>query len=360
MSVDVHDDNTAALPLMSLLPEPALSPLAARVVVNSLNTADGLLAATLSPHGRMRPALWFQGRTITHAALHAQVNRATHALATLGVQPGSSVLLLLEDAPIYITLLLACAKAGAVAVPLSLTATADDCARIAVEMHATLLVTQSSLAAASIGMPPSCITIQTDAAPSGFAEPLATMLATQSSHAGTTLTDADDPLFRFVARAAGSAPHTQTLALAPSGLSHRAVSQRIAALRESGHFDETTVMLSTLKLASHTALDAALFGTLAHGGCVVLSPETVDLWRIAQCVTTTRPTLFVADAPLLERLLQWDDNALAPFRTVKQCICVPVADGHGDGSRDDAAGKAAADALVAAWMARLGGVPVVA
>jgi 2-aminobenzoate-CoA ligase len=82
-----------------------------------LNSAVALLDTTANgPHGE-RPALHFEGQTITYRALLAQANRIAHVLvADLGVLPGNRVLLRGPNNPMLVAAWFAVLKAGAIAV----------------------------------------------------------------------------------------------------------------------------------------------------------------------------------------------------------------------------------------------------
>jgi 2-aminobenzoate-CoA ligase len=82
-----------------------------------LNCAVELLDTTASgPHGE-RPALHFEGRTITYRALLAETNRIAHVLVEdLGVIPGNRVLLRGPNNPMLVAAWFAVLKAGAIAV----------------------------------------------------------------------------------------------------------------------------------------------------------------------------------------------------------------------------------------------------
>ena len=82
-----------------------------------LNCAAELLDTIANgPHGE-RPALHFEGRTITYRALLAEANRIAHVLVEdLGVVPGNRVLLRGPNNPMLVAAWFAVLKAGAIAV----------------------------------------------------------------------------------------------------------------------------------------------------------------------------------------------------------------------------------------------------
>lgn len=66
-----------------------------------------------------RTAIRFEGRDVSYVELNARVNRAAHALAGLGVGHGDRLAVLARNSPEYAEVLLACAKLGAIVVPLN-------------------------------------------------------------------------------------------------------------------------------------------------------------------------------------------------------------------------------------------------
>jgi fatty-acyl-CoA synthase len=70
----------------------------------------------LSPN---RVAVDFEDRTITYEELNERTNRAASVLASLGVSHGDRVAVLADNRPEYVEVFFACAKLGAVIVPVS-------------------------------------------------------------------------------------------------------------------------------------------------------------------------------------------------------------------------------------------------
>lgn len=73
-------------------------------------------------HARTRPdhpAIICEGRVTTYGRLHRDSNRAAHALRAGGVRRGDRVAYLGRESENYYTVMLACAKAGAVLVPVN-------------------------------------------------------------------------------------------------------------------------------------------------------------------------------------------------------------------------------------------------
>jgi fatty-acyl-CoA synthase len=67
-----------------------------------------------------KPALRFEGETLSYAAFAARIEQTARALSCeLGVGPGDRVAILSLNRPDYLTLVYACARLGAMLVPLN-------------------------------------------------------------------------------------------------------------------------------------------------------------------------------------------------------------------------------------------------
>src|SRR6201995_4535527 len=73
--------------------------------------------AAFAPH---KPALVFEGESLSYAAFNARIGQAARALETeFGVTKGDRVAILSLNRPDYLVLLYACARLGAILVPLN-------------------------------------------------------------------------------------------------------------------------------------------------------------------------------------------------------------------------------------------------
>ncbi|MBZ6474776.1 long-chain-fatty-acid--CoA ligase [Streptomyces griseocarneus] len=88
-------------------------------------TLDGVIAhqAGVRPD---QPAVLCEGRVVTYAQLHKESNRAAHAFRAAGVGPGSRVAYLGKESEEYWEAAFACAKTGAVLVPVNWRLTAEE------------------------------------------------------------------------------------------------------------------------------------------------------------------------------------------------------------------------------------------
>nr|QEO74126.1 condensation domain-containing protein [uncultured bacterium] len=88
-----------------------------------------------------------EGESLTYAELNARANRLAHHLRGLGVGPESLVAVCLERSPAMLTALFGVLKAGGAYVPLDPTYPADRVSWVLEDSRASVLLTQSDLAA---------------------------------------------------------------------------------------------------------------------------------------------------------------------------------------------------------------------
>jgi long-chain acyl-CoA synthetase len=85
------------------------------------------------------------GRALTYCQFHEEVNRAAHALDSVGVSKGDRVSLLLTNRPEYLIFYFACFKLGAWAGPINALLKAQEIEFIVANSEASVVVTQPDL-----------------------------------------------------------------------------------------------------------------------------------------------------------------------------------------------------------------------
>src|SRR5690242_18946904 len=106
--------------------------------LDSLRVADVVrsMAASRPAH----PDLRHGARKVTYAAHDERLNRLAQALVAAGAGPGARVAHLDRSAPEVVELLAACAKFGAVAVPLNWTLAARELTAVVTDASAPVLL----------------------------------------------------------------------------------------------------------------------------------------------------------------------------------------------------------------------------
>ncbi|NUR61101.1 MAG: long-chain-fatty-acid--CoA ligase [Catenulispora sp.] len=114
------------------------------------------IAAVSAEHAAQRggdPAIACEDRVVSFQELEHRSNRAAHALRAAGMVPGDRVVHLGRDSEHYYELLLACAKAGTVLVPVDSRLTAPEVAHILADSGARLVFVERDSLAAIPGVP---------------------------------------------------------------------------------------------------------------------------------------------------------------------------------------------------------------
>lgn len=93
-------------------------------LIHRFNVGDALRRSVARSPGQR--AIHFQGRDLTYAELDALTNRMARTLVSSGVQRGDGVAIFAMNSPEYVAAFFACARIGAVLVPINLMFTADD------------------------------------------------------------------------------------------------------------------------------------------------------------------------------------------------------------------------------------------
>ncbi|HEY4371459.1 MAG TPA: AMP-binding protein [Burkholderiales bacterium] len=270
-----------------------------------LNAAELILARSLEPAIRVRPAIHFNGSVVTYAELHALVNRAANAFQGLGVARGERVPLLLSDSPLYAACILGLMKIGAVPIPLNTKLKPEDYKHIATDCGARLLVHAQEFAeglaeVAGVKLLPAA----------GSRDSITRRMAASAAHAEFAQLEAEDPCFWL---------YSSGTTGAPKGIIHsqRAAAESSKIMREVLDLDETAVVFSTSKLFFAFALDNALLGVLRMGAATVLNEAWADPEKIAAQAARIAPDVFLTVPTFFRRLLALGEEKLAPFR---ECV----------------------------------------
>ena len=95
-----------------------------------------------------KPALHFEGKTLSYAAFATRIEQTARALKSeLGVGPGDRVAILSLNRPDYLVLLYACARVGAMLVPLNWRLAVAEQIFILSDAAAKVLVVEQAFAA---------------------------------------------------------------------------------------------------------------------------------------------------------------------------------------------------------------------
>ena len=96
-------------------------------------------------HDLAAPAIHFGGSQISYGELRSATVQMAHALASLGIQRGDRVALLLHDSPEFVEAFIATCSLGAIAVPLNMALRLDEQCSILHNCGATLALAEADL-----------------------------------------------------------------------------------------------------------------------------------------------------------------------------------------------------------------------
>ena len=299
-----------------------------------MNGAEFLLgAAALARHGE-RDALIGAQESVSFRELALRVQRASAALASLGVKRGDRVLLLLRDTPEFAAAWLGVVRAGAVAVGLNSKLPEADYRHILSDSGATLAIIED---------------LYVDARPDLSAE-----LARQGRLAVAGAAAAGVPSWReALARApelaaSDAAPDTPAFALYSSGTTgrpkgilhtHGSLAQVGGALHRIG-IGEGDRVFATSRLFFAYGLEHGLLAPLALGATSILSSDVPTAQSAINTIAQHRPHALFSVPTLYRRLLAEPAERLAALRAIRRFV---------------SGGERLSPSLVAQWRAATGG-----
>ena len=301
-----------------------------------------LAVALLDPHiaaGRGgRPALRYEGDTLTYAQLADLVARIGAGLRRLGLEMEQRVALLLPDSPQFVAAFLGAMRIGAVPVTLSTLLSTDDyayllddCRARALVVHATLLAKIEPLRAR---LPSLRHVVVAGASPQGNAVAFSDLWNAPASELPPVATTRDDMAFWQYSSGTTGRPkgvvHLHGNAYAPADLHGRLVAEITPEDR----------ILSLPKLFFSFGLNNSCVFPLRHGASAVLVPDRPDPPLVLDVIAKERPTLlYHVPTGYAALLAAVEAGAPADLSSVRCCI---------------SAGEALPAPIFERWKARFG------
>jgi len=234
------------------------------------NLASALLDPHLAAHRGSRPAIRYQGATLSYADVAALAARAGNGLRAAGVRAGDRVALLLADSPAFVATFLGALRIGAIPVTLSTFLGSDEYAYLFADSGARTAIVDGSAAS-----PIPLVGTPFDALVAGQPE----VIPTHPTRAG------DMAFFQYSSGTTGrpkGVVHLHRSGVQPAQLHGRHVS-------EIGPDDR---VFSVPRLFFSFGLNNSLLVPLFHGACAVLEPARPDASRTLEAIERERPTLF--------------------------------------------------------------------
>jgi fatty-acyl-CoA synthase len=266
--------------------------------------------ADFTPH---KAAIRFQGRTITCADLATRIAQAARALKSgLGVGRGDRVAILAANHPDYLVLLYACARLGAMLVPLNWRLAVPEQVFILSDASVKALVVEEAFAAVMAPLTqalPDVHVIGLDFAPGGAS--FDDLLASGRGDGRNPHIDLSCPF--LVVYTSGTTGHPKGAVLRQEALVwNAAMSQHMHGLTAADH------VLTVLPLFHVGGLNIQTTPALQIGATVTLHPRFAPDATLA-ALAGDRPTLTVlvpATIAALIRHPRWNETELSSLRAI--------------------------------------------
>ena len=293
--------------------------------------------ADLPRHGAAlhgpRPAVVFEGTTLTYAQLNERVNRAAHGLLALGLQPGERIAILADNSCRYLEVYLAAAKVGVSVTPLNTRLSDEELDFIVRDSEAVAVVAgdgyEERAGALLSGAPAAQLGLALDNAFEGF-------VSYEAAVADASGEEPDPERFKVAGGDVAVLMYTGGTTGTPKGvmLSHRNVMTAAIATclqAELTKDDATCFVLPIFHVSWWPIISLLLVGGKV---VIVRRPDLVEMLRLIQEERCTHlnlvPTLYAAlinQAPIGEydlsslRLLTYAGSPF-PLEVLKQAISV--------------------------------------
>ena len=286
-------------------------------MTDTFNLSTVLLDEHLDAGRGDRPALRYEGATLSYRDVSRLVARAGNVLRTLGVEIEDRVALLLPDSPEFVATFLGAIRIGAVPVTISTHLTSEDYAELLADCRARVLVAHASVM-------PRVSPIRRGLAhlrrvviaggdhgeDVGFDE----LTRAQPYELPPEATTADDMAFWQYSSGTTGRPkavvHLHGPSLAPADLHGRLVAEMRGEDR----------VFSVAKLFFSYGLGASLLIPFRHGASSILLPGRPEPRLVFETIARERPTLLYSVPTSYAALLALPDSERHDMSSLRRCI----------------------------------------
>ncbi len=279
-----------------------------------MNGAEFLLgAAALARHGE-RPALLCGAERVSFRELAVAAQRASAALASLGVKPGDRVLLLMRDTVEFAAAWLGAVRCGAVAVGLNSKLSEAEYRHILADSGAKLALIEDVFTAARPDL-------TAELARDGRLVIVGASALGAPAWRDALAQASETPPFDGAADAPAFALYSSGTTGRPKGMlhSHQSLTHVGGAFRRFGITAGDRVF-ATSKFFFAYGLEHGLLAPLALGATSILSTEWPTAQSVIEALERHRPQALFSVPTLYRRLLAEPLERLAPLRDVRRFV----------------------------------------
>jgi benzoate-CoA ligase family protein len=287
------------------------------VTADSFNLSAVLLDEHLAAGRGDRPALRYEGATLSYRDVSRLVARAGNALRSLGVDMEDRVALLLPDSPEFVATFLGAIRIGAVPVTLSTYLTSDDYLELLADCRARVLVAHASVMprVASIrqGLP-HLRGVVIAGGDHGDYLAFDELTNAQPDELAPEATTADDMAFWQYSSGTTGRPKAVVHLHGPSAAPADLHGTHVAEMRADDR------VLSVAKLFFSYGLCSSLLIPFRHGASSILVPDRPEPRLVFETIARERPTLLYSVPTGYAAMLAVPDGERHDIGTVRRCI----------------------------------------
>ena len=287
------------------------------MTADSFNLSAVLLDDHIAAGRGDRPALRYEGATLSYRDVSRLVARAGNALRSLGIEMEDRVALLLPDSPEFVATFLGAIRIGAAPVTLSTYLTSEDYAELLGDCRARVLVAHTSVmprvAAIRRGLP-SLRHVVIVGGDRGDDVAFDELMRAQPDELAPEATSADDMAFWQYSSGTTGRPkavvHLHGASVAPADLHGTLVVEMRADDR----------VLSVAKLFFSYGLGASLLVPFRHGASSILLPGRPEPRLVFETIARERPTLLYSVPTAYAALLAVPESERFDTSSLRRCI----------------------------------------